>query len=268
MLCNGKATPFPLLKLPREIRRRIAEYALYTVEGLDWQWIAAQPLKKCGTFRDISVINALPSVCKQLYQETSDLVFSINILNFDASCIYGYIPEIQHPPDLSTALYAFEFFWSKCPANVRGGVQRIRMCTTWTASQAFDLALCHWPTDVRNSLGHTSFAVTRSRKEEKNYRILSELSQSRLHFMIAPLDWRLPGRGERPKSWRMQLDRFVAFAEGLKEDELLGWFGSPTRKWKITPYHRNCEADLEFMCSYVAFTQYTDRVKEWCSEGF
>lgn len=267
-LTRHDRSPFPLLKLPRAIRYRIAECVFQVDEGLDWQWTAAHPLQKCGTFRDLRAANALAYTCRQLHNELSGLIFNMNVLNFDASRIYAYMPQTKHTPSIATALYAFEFFWLKSTPELRQRVQCVRFCANWTAFDSFDLSLHKWPLMVRESMPHLQSCTTWTKKDYRSYRRLNELAQSSLHVLVCPLDWKMPSKSAYPKLWPIQLDTFVAFTEGLEIDERDGRFGGGERQWRMMPYFRGLEEDLSFFCYYVSFSAYALKVREWCLHGF
>ncbi|KAF2655663.1 hypothetical protein K491DRAFT_414336 [Lophiostoma macrostomum CBS 122681] len=77
------------MDLPPEIRLMIAEYALSHPDELCWYWTTPKsdgPKMPAGGFHydrsGISLNNPLASVCKQLQDETKDIVFKVNSLLF------------------------------------------------------------------------------------------------------------------------------------------------------------------------------------------
>jgi len=70
------------MDLPTELRLYIAEYALVSQKPLTWYWSEYTKTNKTGSFHNIERVTALTRVCRQLYAETTGIVWKVNELQF------------------------------------------------------------------------------------------------------------------------------------------------------------------------------------------
>lgn len=108
------------MDLPTEIRVMIAKYALKYENGLIWRWMEQPDGRRIGRFCDPRVIDAckgdfghpVDKLClsRQLYQETAQMWFTINVLCFDGN--HSHLSNYQWTPTIKLALSDWTFFLS------------------------------------------------------------------------------------------------------------------------------------------------------------
>ncbi|CBX95963.1 hypothetical protein IAQ61_004790, partial [Plenodomus lingam] len=140
--CLHKRGPFRFMELPIEVRLMISKHALHVPEGLSFIWRNYRSGHRVGTMKgyqdqDLPIamlesINALPRTCRALYNETSGLVFRVNLIKFNVFSMYQYsIPKRCRAPEsdlqLRAGVEALGFLRRFAPALLWPAVNRIEM---------------------------------------------------------------------------------------------------------------------------------------------
>jgi hypothetical protein len=128
---------FRLIDLPVELRLRIAEYALAQDEPLRWYWSTYQSDKKVGSFQGIEELTALSRVSQQLYSETANIVWKVNTVAFQYTCLgdafhaaFWSLPSFMRTIRKETldVSMSYRFFLSKVPDIIRKNLKTAIFC--------------------------------------------------------------------------------------------------------------------------------------------
>lgn len=139
------------MKLPKELRIKIAGYALHDAEGLQWHWVTHfdenGTERRTGHFKsdcfrqtDLhSQLNPLGQVCRQLREDTMGVEFQVNTLYFtDFKELYLY------------AEYGLELFLDASNEVELNNVQSISL-VCYRLNGARFRNICAWTDDIQET---------------------------------------------------------------------------------------------------------------------
>jgi len=116
---NRNSTTSSLLRLPAELRNHIYQYALR---------VNTITIYDHGAVDGGQTLTSLPRVCRQLYKETSTLIFSLNSFTFSSRAIAALLDRARPAQlqalrsiRLQTFMYVLNarmFYWKHCETMV------------------------------------------------------------------------------------------------------------------------------------------------------
>tara|TARA_R110002003_G_scaffold37_18_gene2246 strand:+ start:27074 stop:27748 length:675 start_codon:yes stop_codon:yes gene_type:complete len=113
------------MDLPTEIRLQIAQYALNAEQPLSWRWIDRRR-SRTGTFEDIDKCTGLCRVSRQMYAETSTLVWEVNTFEFDGAWLGVQSTHPANTPRSFTGIMqAYGFFIRHAGHNVIHAIRSV-----------------------------------------------------------------------------------------------------------------------------------------------
>jgi hypothetical protein len=113
------------MDLPAEIRPQIAEYALNAEKPLSWRWINRRR-SRTGTFEDLDKCTGLCRVSRQMYAETSTLIWEVNTFDFDKDLLgVRSVYPANTPRSFTGIMQAYSFFIRHAGHNVIHAIRSV-----------------------------------------------------------------------------------------------------------------------------------------------